>query len=183
MRNKFIFSIVILLAAVHFTICRSPVSAAETRIDLTEERSDPTEKKIALSLHAGQHDRSDVFVSVLIDAEKARSVFVEYADGTLGRARLVDPGMLNASWRGKGKKELHFVVPKMAKRETLKVVAALSESPAEGRTYVWSGEPRQNRRVSCGQCHQGLSIPTGEELRQRAEDDGGDGKTPGAGLA
>ena len=102
----------------------------------------------------------------LIDAGKARSVFVEYADGTLERAQLVDPGMLNAAWRGTGKKELHFATPKMAKGETARVVAALSERPVEGRTYVWSGEPRQNRRVSCGQCHQGLSMPTGDELRQ-----------------
>ena len=102
MRNQIIFSIVTLSAAAGFTTCRSPASAAETRID-------PAEKKIPLSLHAGRYDRCDVFVSVLIDAGKARSVFVEYADGTLGRAQLADPGMLNALWRGKGKKELHFV--------------------------------------------------------------------------
>jgi hypothetical protein len=166
MRNKLSFSIVTLLAAVGAATCGSSVSAAEARNSPAENKSDPTEKKIALSLHAGQHDRFDDFVSVLIDAGKARSVYIEYADGTLGRAQLADPGMLNASCRGKGKKELHFVTPKIARGETASVVAALSERPIEGRTYVWSGEPRQNRRVSCGQCHQGLSIPTGEELRQ-----------------
>ena len=166
MRNQLISSIVTLLAVVCFATYRSPVSAAEARSDPAGKESDPTEKKIALSLQAGRHDRSEVFVSVLIDAGRARSVFVEYADGTLGRAQLADPGMLNASCRGQGKKELHFVAPKMAKGETAGVVAALSERPIEGRTYVWSGEPRQNRRVSCGQCHQGLAMPTGEALRQ-----------------
>jgi hypothetical protein len=182
MRNTLRFSIVALLAAVAAAACRSPVSAAEAGSDPAQKKSDPAEKKIALSLHAGQHDRSDVFVSVLIDAGKAKSVFVEYADGTLGRAQLADPGMLNASWRGQGKKELHFVTPKMARGETAGVVAALSERPVEGRAYVWSGEPRQNRRVSCGQCHQGISPPTGDELRQERKTMEETGKPPALDL-
>ena len=61
------------------------------------------------------------------------------------------------------------MAPKMAKGETAHVIAAISERPVEGRTYVWSGEPRQSRRVSCMPCHQGLAFPTGEELRHEWE--------------
>jgi hypothetical protein len=171
MRTKPVFSIVALLAAAALALSRGPVSAGESP-------TDPAEKKLALSLDAGRHDRSSVFVSVLIDAATARSVFVEYADGTLGRAQLVDPGMLNASRRGQGKKELHFVAPKMAKGEAANVLAAISERPIEGRAYVWSGEARQSRRLSCGQCHQGLSTPTGEELRQERKVMDETGKPP-----
>jgi hypothetical protein len=166
MPKRLMIAVVVLSAAVCFTRCRGPVTAADAGNGAAQTKSDPTRKKIALSLHAGRHARRDVFVSVLIDAGKSQSVFVEYADGTLGRAQLTDPGLANAAWRGAGKKELHFVAPKMAQGETANVVAALSESPVEGRTYVWSGESRQNRRLSCGQCHQGLSLPTGEELRR-----------------
>jgi hypothetical protein len=172
MRNKILLSAAV-LAAIGLTPCRGPVCAGEaagqrapTNSGAAAEKGGPAEKKLALSLHAGRHDRCEHFVSVLIDAGKARSVFVEYADGTLGRAQLADPGMLNAAWRDTGKKELHFASPKMAKGQTARVVAAISERPVEGRTYVWDGEPRQNRRVSCGQCHQGVSPPTGDELRQ-----------------
>lgn len=173
MRNRVLFSIIVLLAAVSLAICRAAVFAGEAAVapmqkqgDPAEKKGDPPEKRLALSLHAGRHDRSSGFVSVLIDAGKARSVYVEYADGTLERAQLADPGILNAAWRGTGKKELHFPTPKMVEGETARVVARLSEKPIEGRTYAWSGEPRQNRRVSCGQCHQGNCLPTGDELRQ-----------------
>ena len=188
MRNSAVLSIIVLSAA-GFAICRGSIFAGETRVasmqnhdGLAEKKGDPTEKRLALSLHAGQHDRSSGFVSVLIDAGKARSVFVEYADGTLGRAQLLDPGILNAAWRGTGKKELHFPTPKMVKGETARVVAKLSERPIEGRTYVWSGEPRQNRRISCGQCHQGLSMPTGDDLRQERKIMEETGKPPALNL-
>jgi hypothetical protein len=162
LRAHGVLSIVILLAAGGVVTGRGPVSAQETT-------AAPTVRKLALSLHAGPHDRENVFVSALIDSGKAQSVFVEYADGTLGRAQLLDPGLLNAAARGTGKKELHFVAPKMARGETATVLAAISEQPIEGRTYVWSGEPRQSRRLSCGQCHQGLALPTGGELRREQE--------------
>ena len=164
MRKRVTFSIITLLVAVSAMMCQRPVAAADRSPSLAE-------KRLTLSLDAGEHDRSDVvaLVSALIDAGKAKSVYVEYADGSLGRAQLAEPGMLNASSRGPGKMELHFVAPKMAKGETATVVALLSEKPVEGRTYVWTGEPRQSRRVSCGQCHQGLALPTGEELRHEHE--------------
>jgi hypothetical protein len=159
MPNRFLLCAVSWVSVVPFVIGRSPAFAASASID-------PTEKKIGLSLAAGRHDRLDFPLSVLIDAGKAASVFVEYPDGSLGRAQLVEPGIGNAAGRGTGKKELHFLAPKMAKGEILKVVAKLSAQPVEGRTYVWTGEPRQSRRLSCGQCHQGLAVPTGDELRQ-----------------
>lgn len=161
MRNMLLFWVVVLWSAVGVGASGSAACAAEPKVE-------PGERKVVLSLHAGQHDRSHVFVSALVEAGKAQSVFVQYADGTLGRAQLVEPGMLNAA-RAAGKKELHFIAPKMAQGETARVVAALSDKPVEGRTYVWNGEPRQSRRVSCGQCHQGLSLPTGEELRRERQ--------------
>jgi hypothetical protein len=77
--------------------------------------------------------------------------------------------MLNETSRGQGKKELHFIAPEMAPGQTATVVALLSERPVEGRTYVWTGEPRRSRRLSCMQCHQGLAFPTADELRQERE--------------
>ena len=156
------FSIVVLAALVCAMTCASFVAAADSP-------KDPTERRLTLSLDAGQHDRPESPASVLIDAGKANSVYVEYADGSPGRAQLADPGMLNASSRGPGKKELHFMTPKMAKGETATVVVLLSEKPVAGRTYVWTGEPRQSRRVSCMQCHQGTAFPTAAELRHERE--------------
>lgn len=161
-RTAFTFLRTAVLAAVCFLAGREPVSAAETA-------TGPSDQKIALSLLAGPHGRADAFLSVLVDAGQARSVFVEYADGTLGRAQLLEPGMLNAAARDSGKKELHFITPKMAKGETATVVAAISARPVEGRTYVWSGESRQSRRLSCMQCHQGLALPTVKELRHESQ--------------
>ena len=159
------------LVAIGFMIGRGPVSAAETR-------TDPTEKKLALSLHAGGHDRLDILASVLIDAEKVQSVLMEFADGTLGRAQVAEPGLLNAASRGHGKMELHFGVPKMSRGETLGVVAKLSQQPIEGRGYVWNGEPGQSRRLSCSQCHQGLAIPTAAQLREERQMFTATGKVP-----
>jgi hypothetical protein len=162
MLKRLVLAVVALLASVWLRSGGTQVSAADTATAAAG-------KRLVLSLHAGAHDRDDVFVSALIDAGAARSVYVEYADKTLGRAQLLEPGMLNAAARSSGKRELHFEAPKMAKGETARVIALLSEQPIEGRTYVWSGEPRQNRRLSCGQCHQGAAIPTAEQLRQEGE--------------
>jgi len=161
-RRHIFLTILALLAAVWFLSSGRQVSAVDTT-------TAPAVTRVVLSLHAGPHDRESVFVSALIDAGAARSVYVEYADNTLGRAQLLEPGLLNATARSSGKRELHFVAPKMAKGETAKVVALLSEQPVEGRTYVWSGEPRQSRRLSCGPCHQGSAMPTAEQLRQEGE--------------
>ena len=162
MRILLVSALVALLASVWFLSGGRQVSAADTATAAAG-------KRLVLSLHAGAHNRDDVFVSALIDAAAARSVYVEYADKTLGRAQLLEPGMLNAAARSSGKRELHFVAPKMAEGETAKVIALLSEQPIEGRTSVWSGEPRQSRGLSCGQCHQGSTIPTAEQLRQEGE--------------
>jgi len=171
MRIQLVLTNVALLAVVWFLSGGRQLSAADTA-------TPPVDKRVVLSLHAGQHNRENVFVSALIDAAAARSVYVEYADGTLGRAQLLEPGLLNASARNSGKRELHFVAPKMTKGETAKVVALLSEQPVEGRTYVWSGEPRQSRRLSCGPCHQGPEMPTAEQLRQEGEIVENTGKVP-----
>jgi hypothetical protein len=162
MRPSLVLTVVALLASIGYPSGGRQVSAADTATPAAG-------KRLVLSLHAGAHNREDVFVSALVDAGAARSVFVEYADKTLGRAQLLEPGMLNAAARGSGKRELHFVAPKMAEGETARVVALLSEQPIEGRAYVWNGEPRQSRRLSCGQCHQGSTIPTAEQLRQEGE--------------
>ena len=162
MRKKFIHSLVSLVTMWGVLTAREPVLGAKPE-------TFPCDQRLALTLHAGPHDRADTFVSVLIKAGPARSVFVQYADGTLGRAQLVEPGLLNASARDSGKKELHFIAPKLAREEQAQVTALLSEKPVEGRTYVWSGEPRQSRRVSCMPCHQGLSPPTAAELRQEGQ--------------
>ena len=162
MREKLFYSLVSLLTMCGVLTAREPVLGAEAE-------TFPSDQRLALTLHAGPHDRADTFVSVLIKAGPARSVFVQYADGTLGRAQLVEPGILNATAHDSGKKELHFIAPKLAHEEQAQVTALLSEKPVEGRTYVWSGEPRQSRRVSCMQCHQGLSPPTAAQLRQEGQ--------------
>jgi hypothetical protein len=127
-----------------------------------ETPPDPTEKKLTLLLHAGRHPRSDLMASVLVDAGRAQSVAVESSN----RAQLVEPGLLHAAARGQGKKELHFLVPRLDKGQTLQVTATLCERPIEGRHFVWTGEPGQSRRVSCMQCHQGIELPSAADLQR-----------------
>lgn len=157
MRIHLVTPIVMSLIAVPSAMLQHPLRAAEA----TPANGETT---ITLLLHAGKHDRGDVPVSVLVDADSAESVWMEFPDGTFGRASVLVPGLLNEAALRTGKKELHFGVPEMAEGETMTVMARVSDQPVEGRSYAWTGEPRQSRRLSCGQCHQGLSIPTAKEL-------------------
>lgn len=158
MRHTLAFSILTVLAALAIARYWTPVSAAPLA-------ADPAAQRIRLSIQAGRHDRLDAMVSVLIDAPGAPTALIEFPDGTLGRAQLVEPGMANAAARSPGKQELHFGVPKLAKGETLEAVAIVSTRPLEGRGYVWSGEPSQTRRLSCSPCHQNAAMPSAAELR------------------
>lgn len=163
--------IAFVLFLIGLTACGRAGRAAETA-------ADPTEKKFSLTLHAGDRDRIDVPLCVLLDSEKAQGAWVDLAEGGLSRAQVTEPGLANAQWRGKGKQELHFWAPKLTKGQVMPAVARLSERPIEGRHYVWSGEPHRNRRLSCSQCHQGLDLPTGSELRKERQCLDETGKAP-----
>lgn len=136
----------------------------------------PDARRVTLQVHAGDHDRVNVPVSVLVDAPEAKSVWMELEDGSFDRAGVVAPGIEHAA--AQGRKELFFSVNNLKKGEVLNLVARLSPHPVEHRGYVWTGEPRQSRRLSCVPCHQGLALPTAEELQQEREVMAATGKPP-----
>lgn len=134
--------------------------------------------EVTVVLHAGNHDRIDVPVSVLVDAPDARSAWMVTSEGQFERAGIMDPGLGHEPGPGSGRKELFFAVTNLPKGGVQELVAKLSPDPVEHRTYVWTGEPRQSRRLACSPCHQGLALPSAADLRAESEAMAATGKPP-----
>ncbi len=104
-----------------------------------------------LTVRAGKHDRAGVPVCVLLTEQEqqanldpkllaeARSVTLTDADGNELPAQLAAPGLRNASFDRPGlvARELHFVVPKLEKGQSLKLTAVLSDKPPALQGFVW----------------------------------------------
>ena len=136
------------------------------------------ERRVTFLLEAGDNVRRYAPLVAPVDWPEARSAWVMYDDGKYERASVLEPGMRNKAWRDTGKRELHFPAPEMEPGQKRRVVGILSNRKPTHRQYVWSGDPRLNRRVSCGQCHQGLRLPTATELREERERLETTGKVP-----
>ncbi len=106
------------------------------------------ETTLRLSVQAGDYDRTNTPVVVLIDAPAdARSVVLRDAQGRQFAAQLAAPGLLHQE--EKGKRELHFVVPALGKGQSLELTAVLSPAPpAEG--FAWKDTPGKYAELSYG---------------------------------
>ncbi len=91
------------------------------------------DKTIKLTVKAGDHDRKNTPVCVLVDA--AKSATITLPDGKKIPGQLTEPGLLNDS--AKGKKELHFILPELAKGKSAELTAVLSAKRLGGGAFCW----------------------------------------------
>jgi len=99
-------------------------------------------KPLELSVEAGKHDRSNTPVSVLVDLpDEVKSVTLTGSDGTRLPAQLTAPGLINGSVQGK--RELHFILPKLAAGESLKLSATFSDDAPTGPAFSWQEKPEE----------------------------------------
>lgn len=101
------------------------------------------------TVKAGDHDRSNTPVTVLLPApEDGGSVTLTDADGNRIPAQLTAPGLLNEHQDGYG--ELHFLLPSLKKGQSTKFSAVVSDAAsAEG--FAWKDTPGKYRELSYGE--------------------------------
>ena len=104
------------------------------------------EKSIELTVDARDYDRQNAPVRVLIDApEDAKSATLADPQGKELPGQLTAPGLLEES--ASPKRQLHFILPKLAKGETIKLTATFSdESPTTG--FAWKDTPGEYADLS-----------------------------------
>jgi len=111
------------------------------------------EGTIELTVKAGNHDRTNTPVTVLVDApEDAKTVMLAEPGGKKFRGQLTAPGLLNDS--AQGKRELHFVLPSLKKGESVDLTATTSTEPLSGRHFVWKDTPGEYTELGCVKCHE-----------------------------
>jgi hypothetical protein len=115
-----------------------------------------------LTVRAGKHDRVQTPVCVLLAEreqqanldpkllDEARSVTLTDGDGNELPAQLTRCGLLNASCDRPGlvARELHFVLPKLPKGQSLKLTAVLSDEPPHAQGFAWEHVENQYAELS-----------------------------------
>ena len=108
------------------------------------------EKSVELTVHGGACDRVNTPVCVVLDVPaEAQSVAVVDGQGNAIAAQLTALGLLNQS-SGEAdatKRELHMVLPKLGKDDTLKLKATFSKKPA-AKGFAWSDKPDEYYQLS-----------------------------------
>lgn len=106
-------------------------------------------KGLTLTVNAGEHDRQNTPVCLLVDAPAgAKSVCLADGDGKVIAGQLTARGLQNAGKEGQS--ELHFVVPKLERGESLKLTAQFSDESAE-RGFSWKEEAGEYAELSLGE--------------------------------
>ncbi len=115
-----------------------------------------------LTVRAGDRDRVHTPVCIVLTEEQqqanldpkllaeARSVTLNDAAGNAIPAQLAPPGLLNASLDRPGlvARELHFVLRKLAKGESLRLTAVLSDKPAGSQGFAWKHAENEYAELS-----------------------------------
>jgi hypothetical protein len=102
-----------------------------------------------LTVKAGNHDRVNVPVRVLIPAAaEAKSVALTTAEGKSLVAQLTAPSLLNNTETGK--RELHFILPSLEKGKSLELTAVLSPEAAADGGFAWEEQPGEFAELSYG---------------------------------
>ena len=121
------------VAAIALGACAAAASAAE--------------KTVRLTVEAGAHDRSNTPIRATISAPaEMASVELKDASGRVLPAQLTEPGVLNEA--GESARELHFLLPSLAKGQTLELVAVLSDKPAAAKGFAWKHEENEYAELS-----------------------------------
>ena len=97
------------------------------------------DNSLQLTVSAGRHDRTNTPVTVLIDAPAgAQSVVLTDESGAKIPGQVTAPGLKHAD--AEGKSELHFLVPSLAKGQSVTLTGQFSsDSPAE--SFAWVDQP------------------------------------------
>lgn len=105
-------------------------------------------ESIELTVAAGQHDRTNTPVCVLVDVpDKVKAVMLTGSEGKQLPGQLTAPGLLNDS--AQGKRELHFVLPSLAAGQSATFSAAFSEDAPKEATFSWQNTPEEYAELSC----------------------------------
>jgi hypothetical protein len=105
-------------------------------------------ESIELTVEAGQHDRTNTPVCVLVDLpNEVKSVMLTGGEGKQLPGQLTAPGLLNDS--AQGKRELHFILPSLAAGKSLTLSATFSEDAPKGATFSWQNTPEEYAELSC----------------------------------
>ncbi|MDZ7619265.1 MAG: DUF6807 family protein [Patescibacteria group bacterium] len=103
------------------------------------------EERIELTVEAGPHDRTDCPVQALIETpaawRDAPALILTAADGQSIPAQLTAPGLLNQAKAGATMRELHFILPKLGKGESLTLTGQTAAKTPAG--FEWRDTPRQ----------------------------------------
>ena len=114
------------------------------------------ETSVELTVSAGEVDRKQSPVTVLLEApDDAQTATVTLPDGEKIPAQLTAPGLLNDS--AEGRRELHFLLPELAKGKSIDLKATLSSEPLKGRHFVWKDTPGESMELTCTECHRSIS--------------------------
>ena len=101
-----------------------------------------------LTVEAGKHNRTNTPVRVLVDLpDGAKTVTLTGADGTRLPAQLTAPGLLNDS--AKAKRELHFILPKLAAGESLRLSATFSDRAPTEAAFSWHDKRGEYVELTC----------------------------------
>lgn len=121
---------------IHVTLLLGCLASATTRAG---------EQRIELTIDAGGHDRNQCPVKALIEVpaawNDAAAVVLADGKGQTIPAQLAAPGLLSQAKAGAAMRELHFILPKLGKGESLTLVGqAATDAPAG---FAWCDTPGQ----------------------------------------
>ncbi len=115
-------------------------------------------QRLDLTVSAGEHDRANTPVRVLMLLPKAlaeaRAVRLADGAGKMLPAQLTKPGLLSQEAKvaeGKVLRELHFILPSLKRGQSLKLAATIStDAPAAGEAFVWQIAPKESAELRFG---------------------------------
>jgi len=109
-------------------------------------------KSIELTVHAGNHDRTNTPVRLLIPVPaEAKSVRLTDADGNRLAAQLTAQGLIrDYTWGARPMQQLHFILPSLKKGKSMKLTATVSTDPPSTEGFVWKNTPGQSAELSYG---------------------------------
>jgi hypothetical protein len=110
---------------------------------------------VKITVKAGEHDRANTPLRALVTVPEALAD-VEVAaltdgDGTTIVGQLTGLGILTQADEPKANRELHFVLPKLAKGKSVTLTATIStDAPKVGKTFSWHHEENEYAELRYG---------------------------------
>ena len=128
------------------------VSAAAMFCWLFASAAACAEKRIELTLSAGNHDRVNTPVRVLIPVPAdAKSVTLTNPDGKKIPAQLTTQGLIyDYTWGARPMQQLRFILPSLEKGKSMKLTATVSTERPSAEGFGWKNTPGQSAELSYG---------------------------------